>query len=57
MYEKNLHRKIMMFYEAMNWSKPVDKQFTLERFFVIKIFYNSMSFVNIVLIGCFYGKI
>tara|TARA_B100000287_G_scaffold132326_1_gene124441 strand:- start:4 stop:774 length:771 start_codon:yes stop_codon:yes gene_type:complete len=33
MYDKNLFRKIMMFYEAMGWSKPVDKQFTLERFF------------------------
>ena len=33
MYDKNLHRKIMMFYEAMGWSKPVDKKFTLERFF------------------------
>ena len=33
MYDKNLHRKIMMFYEAMDWTKPVDKKFTLERFF------------------------
>ena len=33
MYDKNLFRKIMMFYEAMGWAKPVDKQFTLERFF------------------------
>ncbi len=33
MYHKNLHRKIMMFYEAMGWSAPVDKNFTLERFF------------------------
>ncbi len=33
MYDKNLHRKIMMFYEAMAWSPPVDKNFTLERFF------------------------
>ena len=33
MYDKNLHRKIMMFYEAMAWSEPIDKNFTLERFF------------------------
>ena len=33
MYEKNLYNKIMMFYEAMNWSPPVNKQKTLERFF------------------------
>ena len=33
MYDKNLFRKIMMFYEAMGWTQPVNKQFTLERFF------------------------
>jgi len=33
MYDKNLFRKIMMFYNAMGWSAPVNKDFTLERFF------------------------
>ena len=33
LYEKALHKKIMMLYEALGWTKPTDASKTLERFF------------------------
>ena len=33
LFERALLKKIRMFYEALNWDMPVDKQNTLERFF------------------------
>ena len=32
-FQGALEKKINLFYEAMEWSQPVDKQNTLERFF------------------------
>ena len=32
-FQGALEKKINLFYEAMKWSQPVDKQNTLERFF------------------------
>ena len=33
LFERALKKKISMFYEALNWSFPVEKEYTLERFF------------------------
>ncbi len=33
LYDKALHKKIMMLYEALGWTKPTDASKTLERFF------------------------
>ena len=33
LYDRGLHKKIKMFYEALDWSLPIDKKNTLERFF------------------------
>ncbi len=33
MYEKSLEKKIKMFYESLNWTLPVDKSHTIEKFF------------------------
>ena len=33
MYEKSLEKKIKMFYESLNWTLPVDKSSTIEKFF------------------------
>ena len=33
MYEKALEKKIKMFYQSLNWSLPVDKSSTIEKFF------------------------
>ena len=33
LYEKALHKKIMMLYEALGWTEPTDASKTLERFF------------------------
>jgi len=33
MYNQALSKKIDMFYQAMSWDKPVDKRYTLEKFF------------------------
>ena len=33
LYKGALEKKIKMFYEALKWDMPVDKQNTLERFF------------------------
>ena len=33
MYKQALSKKIDMFYQAMSWDKPVDKRYTLEKFF------------------------
>ena len=33
MYNQALSKKINMFYQAMGWDNPVDKRYTLERFF------------------------
>ena len=33
LYKGAMEKKIKMFYEALNWDLPVDKQNTLERFF------------------------
>lgn len=33
MYEKALQKKIEMFYESLNWTLPVDKSSTIEKFF------------------------
>ena len=33
LFERALKKKISMFYEALDWSFPVEKEYTLERFF------------------------
>jgi hypothetical protein len=33
MYEKALQKKIEMFYESLNWTLPMDKSSTIEKFF------------------------
>ena len=33
LYKQALHKKIMMFYEALGWDEPTDASKTLERFF------------------------
>ena len=33
LYKQALHKKIMMFYEALNWDEPTDATKTIERFF------------------------
>ena len=33
MYAKSLEKKIKMFYESLNWTLPVDKSSTIEKFF------------------------
>jgi len=33
LFDRALKKKISMFYDALNWSFPVDKEQTLERFF------------------------
>ena len=33
LYDRGLHKKIRMFYDALEWSLPIDKKNTLERFF------------------------
>jgi len=33
MYNQALSKKINMFYQAMGWDNPIDKRYTLERFF------------------------
>ena len=33
LFDKALYKKIKTWYEALNWSQPVDKQYTLNRFF------------------------
>ena len=33
LFERALKKKISMFYEALNWPFPVEKEYTLERFF------------------------
>ena len=33
LYKQALHKKIMMFYEALGWDEPTDSSKTLERFF------------------------
>ena len=33
LYKQALHKKIMMFYEALGWDEPTDATKTLERFF------------------------
>ena len=32
-YKQALHKKIMMFYEALGWGEPTDATKTIERFF------------------------
>ena len=32
-YDQALYKKIMMFYQAMNWDEPTLKKDTIERFF------------------------
>ena len=33
LYKQALHKKIMMFYQALNWDEPTDASKTIERFF------------------------
>ena len=33
MYAQMLKKKIMMFYETLNWDEPVNKKTSIERFF------------------------
>jgi len=33
LYKQALHKKIMMFYQALNWNEPTDSSKTIERFF------------------------
>ena len=33
LYDRGLHKKIRMFYDALEWPLPIDKKDTLERFF------------------------
>jgi len=33
LFDRALKKKISMFYEALNWSFPIEKEYTLERFF------------------------
>ena len=33
LYKQALHKKIMMFYQALNWDEPTDATKTIERFF------------------------
>ena len=33
LYKQALHKKIMMFYQALNWNEPTDASKTIERFF------------------------
>ena len=33
LYKQTLHKKIMMFYEALGWNQPTDATKTMERFF------------------------
>ena len=33
LYKQALHKKIMMFYEALRWDEPTDATKTIERFF------------------------
>ena len=33
LYKQALHKKIMMFYQALNWDEPTDSSKTIERFF------------------------
>ena len=33
LYNKALHKKIMMLYEALGWTEPTDSKKTIERFF------------------------
>ena len=33
LYKQALHKKIMMFYEALEWEEPTDSSKTIERFF------------------------
>ena len=33
LYDKALHKKIMMLYEALGWTEPTDATKTIERFF------------------------
>jgi len=33
LFDKALNKKIQMFYDAMSWDMPVDKKYSIERFF------------------------
>ena len=33
LFDKALYKKIKTWYEALDWSQPVDKKYTLDRFF------------------------